>query len=108
MSSSIDFVEYVCEQICGAGEISYKKMFGDYGIYCNSKIIGLICDNQFFLKETIAGKSLLNEIIELAPYPGAKPHFIIDTIDDKEYLSALVQATYNELPEPKLKKDVNR
>ncbi|WP_026886356.1 TfoX/Sxy family protein [Clostridium beijerinckii] len=48
MASNIEFVEYVCEQISGAGSITYRKMFGDYGIYCNKKIIGLICDNQFF------------------------------------------------------------
>lgn len=107
MSSSIDFVEYVCEQTSGAGEISYKKMFGEYAIYCNSKIIGLICDNQFFLKETLAGKALLTEIIELPPYPGAKNHFVIDFLDDKEYLSSLVQATYSELPVPKPKKQNN-
>ncbi|APC79487.1 hypothetical protein NPD2_3326 [Clostridium botulinum] len=48
MASNIEFVEYVCDQISGAGDITYKKMFGDYGVYCNEKIIGLICDNQFF------------------------------------------------------------
>jgi TfoX/Sxy family transcriptional regulator of competence genes len=35
---NIDFVEYVCEQISGAGDITYKKMFGDYGVYCNLKL----------------------------------------------------------------------
>ena len=104
MSSSIDFVEYVCEQIRGAGDITYKKMFGEFGIYCNTKKIGLICDNQLFLKETNAGKVLLNEIIEIPPYPGAKPYFAIDSLDDKEYLSSLVKATYQELPLSKPKK----
>ena len=57
MASTVEFVEYVCDQISGAGSITYKKMFGEYGIYCNEKIIGLICDNQFFVKKTKIGET---------------------------------------------------
>ena len=48
MASNVDFVEYVCAQMSGAGTVTYKKMFGEYGVYLNDKIIGLICDNRFF------------------------------------------------------------
>lgn len=58
MASSPEFVEYVCEQLSGAGEITYKKMFGEYGIYCNGKIIGVVCDDQFFLKPTKSGREI--------------------------------------------------
>ncbi|MDD4923496.1 MAG: TfoX/Sxy family protein [Dehalococcoidales bacterium] len=51
MASDIGFVEYVCSQISGAGDITYKKMFGEYGIYVNGKIAGLICNDQFFFKD---------------------------------------------------------
>lgn len=47
LASNLDFVEYVCDQIGGAGSIAYKKMFGEYGVYCDGKVIGVICDNQF-------------------------------------------------------------
>ncbi|HDK7159939.1 TPA: TfoX/Sxy family protein [Clostridium botulinum] len=104
MASNIEFVEYICDQISGAGNITYKKMFGDYGVYCNKKIIGLICDNQFFLKITKAGRELLNEAIEAPAYEGAKPSFLIEFLDDREYLSKIVLATYKELPMPKPKK----
>jgi TfoX/Sxy family transcriptional regulator of competence genes len=104
MASNIEFVEYVCEQISGAGNITYRKMFGDYGVYCNQKIIGLICDNQFFLKVTEGGRKLLNEIIEAPAYKGAKPSFLIESLDDREYLSEIVSVTYKELPMPKPKK----
>lgn len=104
MASNIEFVEYVCDQIGDAGEISYRKMFGDYGVYCNKKIIGLICDNQFFLKITKAGRELLKEAIEAPAYEGAKPSFLIESLDDREYLSEIVYATYEELPMPKPRK----
>ena len=68
MASSEEFVTYVCDQIGEAGSITYRKMFGDYGIYCNGKIIGLVCDNQFFLKKTEAARKLLKEIVEAPPY----------------------------------------
>ncbi|EPY2273007.1 TfoX/Sxy family protein [Clostridium sporogenes] len=104
MASNIEFVEYVCDQISDAGNITYKKMFGDYGVYCNEKIIGLICDNQFFLKITKAGRELLHEVIEAPAYKGAKLSFLIEFLDDREYLSKIVFATYKELPMPKPKK----
>lgn len=104
MASNIEFVEYVCEQISGAGNITYKKMFGDYGVYCNQKIIGLICDNQFFLKVTKSGRELLSEVIEAPAYKGAKPSFRIESLDDREYLTEVVSATYAELPMQKTRK----
>lgn len=108
MASNIEFVEYVCEQISGAGNITYKKMFGDYGVYCNQKIIGLICDNQFFLKKTKSGRNLLREVIEAPAYEGAKPSFLIPSLDDREYLTEVVSVTYTELPMQKTRKKVNK
>lgn len=106
MASNIEFVEYVCEQISSAGRITYRKMFGDYGIYCNQKIIGLICDNQFFLKITKGGRDLLREVTEAPAYEGAKPSFLIESLDDRDYLTEVVSATYEELPMQKVKKKI--
>jgi TfoX/Sxy family transcriptional regulator of competence genes len=100
MASELEFVEYVCEQIGGAGSITYKKMFGEYGVYCDAKIIGLICDNQFFLKKTETGRTLLPGALEAPPYPGARPYFVIEALEDREVLSVLVKSTYDELPPP--------
>ena len=104
MASSIDFVQYIADQCAGAGEIVTKKMFGDYGIYCNGKIFGLICDDHFYVKPTEAGRKLLQQVDLRPPYEGAKDYFFIDDVDDHAYLSALVRATCKELPEPKPKK----
>lgn len=104
MASKIEFVEYVCEQLGGAGEITYKKMFGEYGIYCNGKIVGLICDDQLFVKKTAAGEAILPGCPEAAPYEGAKPHLLIESVDDRELMGRFVSATYEELPVPKPKK----
>ena len=58
MASRPEFVQYIADQLTGAGTITYRKMFGEYGIYCDGKIFGVICDDQFFVKVTEAGKRL--------------------------------------------------
>ena len=103
MASNTDFVQYVADQCSHAGEITVRKMFGDYAIYCNGKIFGLICDNHFFVKPTEAGRRLLNIPDMQPPYEGAKPYFYITDIDNCEFLSLLVRETCKELPQPKPK-----
>lgn len=97
MACNSDFVQYVVEQCGEAGNIMVKKMFGDYGLYCDGVIVGLICDNNLFLKQTRAGRELLKEVILRPPYEGAKDYFFVTDIDDREYLSKLVKATLMEL-----------
>lgn len=101
MASNTDFVQYIADQCAGAGEITARKMFGDYGVYCNGKIFGLICDNGFYVKPTEAGRRLLRNEDMRPPYEGAKPYFYIEDVDDRDYLSALVKTTCAELPENK-------
>ena len=104
MASNADFVEYIADQCSGAGEIVTKKMFGDYAIYCNGKIFGLICDDCLYLKPTKAARVLLREEVLRPPYKGAKDYFYIADVDDRDYLSMLVSETCKELPEAKKRK----
>ncbi len=105
MASDENFVAFVADQITGAGKITYRKMFGEYGIYCDGKIFGLICDNKLFIKPTEGGRAFIQDVVEAPPYPGAKPSFLIeDKVEDREWLSELVRISVRELPEPKKKK----
>jgi TfoX/Sxy family transcriptional regulator of competence genes len=105
MASSAGFVAMVCEQMRGAGDVSARKMFGEYAIYCGGKVVALVCDDQLFLKPTAAGRVLLGSPDEGLPYPGAKLHFLItDGLDDSERLARLVKVTAEALPAPKPKK----
>ena len=104
MASNADLVQYIADQCSAAGQITSRKMMGDYCIYCNGKVIGLVCDDAFFIKPTETVKSLLKSVEMRPPYPGAKDYFYIADVDDHEYLSALVRETYRALPEPKPKK----
>ena len=108
MASNIDFVQYIADQCGGAGEIVTKKMFGDYAVYCNGKIFGLICDNGFYVKPTEEGRQMLKTVDMCPPYEGAKDYFYVADVDDRDYLSALVRETCKALPEPKAKKPKQR
>lgn len=104
MASNPDFVQYIVDQCSGAGEVSARKMFGDYCIYCSGKPFGLVSDNAFYIKPTEAGRKLLRVEDRRPPYEGAKPYFFIEDVDDHTYLSLLVKATCAELPYPKPKR----
>ncbi len=105
MSSDLTTVTFMCDQMRGGGQISFRKMFGEYAIYCDAKVVALVCDNQLFVKPTAAGTEIVGHPPDAPPYAGAKPHYLIeDGLDDAEWLSALIAATARELPAPKPKK----
>lgn len=105
MATDKAFVDFVLDQIENAGEITAKKMFGEYGIFSNGKIFALVCDNKLFIKPTESGRAFIQDVVEAPPYKGAKPSFLIeDKIEDREWLSELIRISLKELPEPKPKK----
>lgn len=105
MATDQSFIDFVVDLIEDAGEITYRKMFGEYGIWSDGKIFGLVCDNKLFIKPTEGGRKFIGEVVEGSAYPGAKPSFLIEEkLEDSEWLSELIRITLHELPEPKPKK----
>lgn len=105
MSSNQDFVDFIVEQMEDAGSINYRKMFGEYGLYCDGKIVALICNDQLFVKPTEAGRAFIRDVVEAPPYPGAKNYFLIEEgIEDQEWLGSLIRISADELPEPRPRK----
>ena len=105
MATDHTTMAFLLDQLSGLGEASSKKMFGEYCLYLSGKPVGLVCDDQLYLKQTQAGRALLAKVVEGAPYPGAKPHLLFtpDQWEDAEWLCELVRATARELPQPKPK-----
>lgn len=107
MGTQKDTVDYLLEQMAGAGSLSARKMFGEYAVYCEGKIIALVCDDKLFIKPTAAARAYLGSDVEEAPpYPGAKMYLHIpgDRWENADWLSELIRVTMPELPEPKPKK----
>jgi TfoX/Sxy family transcriptional regulator of competence genes len=104
MSSDQKFVDFIIDQINISERITSKKMFGEYGLYFENKLFGLVCDNKLFIKPTISGRAYIKNPVEAPPYPGAKPSFLIEEkMEDHVWLKKLVMLTVYELPEPKPK-----
>ena len=104
MASDQDFVQYVCEQSGLHAAVTYKKMFGEYALYLDGKVVALVCDNQLYVKPTAEGRRLLGAVSEQPPYPGGKPYFQLDVeLDDPDLLGRLLRTTALALPPPKPK-----
>ncbi len=104
MSSTQAFANFIATQAEKAGHITFRKMFGEYALYCDGKVVALICNDQLFVKPTESGRAFIGKVIEAPPYPGAKLYFLIeDKYENQEWLSNLIQITALELPMPKPK-----
>ena len=105
MASEQATVDYICGQMAGAGRISARKMFGEYGVYCDGIIVGLVCENQLFLKPVPAVLALMPDATLTPAYPGGKPQVLVDAgLEDTDRLVAAVRAVVAAAPPPKPEK----
>lgn len=103
MATDASFVEHVCD-VAQLRGLTYRKMFGEYAVYLDGKVVALACDNSLFLKPTDAGLAILKAQPTGIPYPGAKPHHRIDELlDDAPLLQRVLRETAAALPAPKPK-----
>jgi len=128
VATNADFADFVTEQMSGAGSITKRKMMGEYVVYCQEKVLALICDNKLFIKPTDSGRAFLKGSqrkrhserlldksheafsdkqwpIEAPPYKGSKNFFLIgDELEDRDLMTELIRVSYPELPMLKPKK----
>ena len=102
MSSSLDFVNYVCEQLEGVGAIRSRKMFGEYMLYVHDKPVVMVCDDTVFVKMLPCLADLLADRPTAPPYEGAKDHYVLDP-DDRETLRRAAELAEEVTPLPKKK-----
>ena len=103
MSTQQSTMDYLLDQLRQAGPVTCRKMFGEYALYCNDKVVAFICDDQLYLKPTPAARALIGTPEEAPPYPGAKLYFLIteDRWEDRQWLEQLIRTTADALPAPK-------
>ena len=104
MASNLKTVAFIADQ-SGLGErLTYKRMFGEYALYLDTKVVAFICNNSLFLKPTDAGRALLGAPNEAPPYPGAKNYFLLEQeLEDTSLLRKALEITASVLPLPKPK-----
>lgn len=105
MGSSQSTADFMLDQLSQAGPITARKMFGEYGVYLDGKMVAVVCDDQLFIKPTESGRSYIGTPQEVSPFPQAKGWFLMDgeQLEDREWLAQLVRITANGLPPPKSK-----
>ena len=106
MATTQRTIDYLLEQLTGAGDIATRKMFGEYALYYESKVVAFVCDERLFIKPTEQGRELLGEVTFGKPYPGAKDYFEIagEDWEDADRLVDIVRTTADALPLPAPKK----
>jgi TfoX/Sxy family transcriptional regulator of competence genes len=100
MATRPEAVETILAQAAGACSVAARRMFSEYTLYANGKLVGLICDDQLFIEPTPAGRAFIGEVDEVPPYEGAKPSFLIsgEQMSDGAWLAELVSCTAAALP----------
>ena len=104
MASTKEYLNFILEQLSELAEITYKAMMGEYIIYYRGKIVGGIYDDRFLVKNVKTAREMMPDADLELPYEGTKEMLLVDDVDNKEFLRELLEAMYDELPEPKKKK----
>lgn len=106
MATKQSTIDYLLDQLSSVKEIRVRKMFGEYALYCQEKVVALVCDDELFVKITEPGKEAVGKHYkEGIAYPGAKPalHITGDLLEDRKFLAKLIFITAKSLPVPKQK-----
>ena len=104
MATDQDFVNYVAEQAGLGKRLTVKKMFGEYALYVDGKVVAFLCDNSLFVKASEAASRLAPHLPQRPPYPGAKDYPVADELlDDADALRRLIVETAALMPLPKPK-----
>ena len=104
MATESSFLEYVADQSRLQDRLTYKKMFGEYALYLDGKVVAFACDNSLFVKPAEATRKLTAKLPQRPPYPVAKPYPVADELlDEPDRLRDLLLATEQAMPSPKPK-----
>lgn len=103
MACTSDFIESVCNELLPLGEVSSRKMMGDYIIYVNGKCVITACDNTAFIKKLPCIEELMTDAESGYPYPGSKEAYILDFRDRRKVL-AVIDTLWKHIPYPKSKR----
>ncbi|MGB4985770.1 MAG: competence protein TfoX [Erysipelotrichaceae bacterium] len=104
MASSKEYLDFILGQVCELEDISYRAMMGEFILYYKDKIVGGIYDDRLLVKSVKSAIAYMPNARYELPYDGVKEMLLVDDVDNKEYLTKLFLAMYDELPEPKPKK----
>lgn len=100
MATQQSTADFLLDQVQSAGDVRIRKMFGEYALYCDEKVVAFICDDNLFMKITDASEPFRAYCEEAPAYPGSKPYLKVsqEKWDDHEWLSDFVRKTAAVVP----------
>jgi TfoX/Sxy family transcriptional regulator of competence genes len=106
MATEKDTVEFLLQRLRPATRFSVRPMFGEFALYADGKVVGLICDNLFYVKIVPASVELESLCEKGEPYLGARPHYIVEEgqLITLPNLSAILFGIAASVPEKKARK----
>ena len=104
MATDLSFIEYIADQARLQDRLTYKKLFGEYALYIDGKVVAFACDNSLFVKPAETTRHLTADLPQRPPYSCAKPYPVADALlDEPDRLRELLLATERAMPAPKPK-----
>jgi len=106
MSTQKETIDFILEKLRRPKRFSARAMFGEYALCADGKTVALVCDDQLYVK-IVPASAELEEICQKGePYPGAKPHYIVeeDQLSRLEQLPALLFDIADSIPAKKPRK----
>jgi TfoX/Sxy family transcriptional regulator of competence genes len=103
MASTKEYLEYILDQLSELEEITYRAMMGEYILYYKGKMVGGIYDDRLLVKPVKAAIAYMPAASYELPYEGGKEMLLVDEVDDRAYLTGLLEAMYAELSKAKKK-----
>ncbi len=104
MPSTKSYLDFLTDQLSGLDGVTWRAMMGEFMLYYRDRLVGGIYDDRFLVKPTKAALTLMPDAPRELPYEGAKEMLLVEDVDDRAFLETLLNAMYDELPEPKRKK----
>lgn len=102
MSTKQEFVDHILSQLEGL-DVRARKMFGEYGLYCDEKVVAFICDDTLFVKILPENEQLATGVPKAPAYPGSKDYYAVpdDKLTNDEWLREFIQTTALAVPAKK-------
>lgn len=91
MSSTKEYRDYILEQLSNVPNLACRPMMGEFLLYSDGILFGGIYDDRLLVK--IVPETAEYKMPEATPYPGAKPMYQIEDVDDRELLKEIINKT---------------
>lgn len=90
MSTTEEYKQFILDQLSHL-DIHVRPMMGEYLLYYKGVYMAAICDNRLLVKRSKSNARFA--LKEELPYEGGRIMYLVEELDNREYLRDLFDAT---------------